>query len=261
MWKVLITSLFLISCASKNPKLPCWESRPCGNYLEKDYIRGVGRSTDSITQAEDAARAEIGKQFQVQIQQIQESRSETRQAASESGVNTASRQSLRSDTFTSVTIELQGVEIVDRHQQGDMHYALAVLKREPMLRSIDEKMKKLDDLSRKYIEEARGTTSKIIRAAAYHKAIPLLDEMELLNQRRVILDPRGESWDFFASSIQIRHEESSTLRQILIHIRSDPSSAEAVPLLKETLTIQGFTIAQEGQDSDLLLSVRGSEFM
>ncbi len=258
MWNVLITSIFLISCAPKRPQLPCWVYRPCGNYSEQKYIIGVG-SGESQSLADDEARAALAKRFQVRIQQVQESSKDTREFATEEGINTSSRQSLRSDTVTSVAIELQGIEIVDRHKQGDMYYTLGVLERAPLLKGVDDQLKDLDKESRTYIEEARGAASKIARAAAYHKAVPLLDKMELLNQRRVILDPRGESWDFFASALQVRHEESSTLRQIRVQIQSDPSSVDVVPLLVETLTIQGFSVVNT--DADLLLSVRGSEFM
>ena len=125
MWKVLAFSLFFISCGPKRPQLPCWVYRPCGTFLEQNYIIGVG-SGESQSIADDEARAALAKRFQVRIQQVQESSKDTREFATESGINTSSRQSLRSDTVTSVAIELQGIKIVDRHQQGQMYYALSV---------------------------------------------------------------------------------------------------------------------------------------
>ena len=67
------------------------------------------------------------------------------------------------------------------------------------------------------LTKARGAESKLERAAAYHQAVPLLSEMELLNQRRVVVHPQGLSWDFFASSLQVQREEEETMRTIQIN--------------------------------------------
>ena len=258
MW-LLFSSFFMFSgCGPKKVQLPCWVTRPCGGFTEKEYIIGVGNA-ESQSIADDVARAEIAKRFQVQISQLQSSQKEARAFSTEEGVNLSSRQSMETNTVASVAIELQGVEIVERHEAGILYYALAVLERAPLLAQLDERLTKLDKESRALVTKARGVDSKLERAAAYHQAVPLLSEMELLNQRRVVVHPQGLSWDFFASSLQVQREEEETMRTIQIQLVSDQTSKDVLSTLIEDLTLQGFTVVQA--NPDLLLSVEGIESM
>ena len=258
MWLLFTSSLLLSGCGPKKLKLPCWVTAPCGEYTEKEYIIGVG-TAESPSFADDVARAEVAKRFQVQISQIQSSEKEAQSFSTEEGINMSSRQSLQTSTVASVALELQGVEIVSRHEEGVLFYSLAVLERAPMLAQIDERLTDLDKQSRELVISARGSSSKLDRAAAYHRAIPLLDEMELLNQRRVVAHSTGESWDFFASATQVRHEEEETFRTINIQLTADNTSRDVLPTLIEDLTLRGFSIVQN--QPDLLLSVEGTESM
>jgi hypothetical protein len=248
----------LTACGPKAIKLPCWVTRPCGAYTEKNYIIGVGNAeTQSLS--DDIARAEIAKRFQVQISQLQSSQKEARSFSTEDGVNLSSRQALQTNTVASVAMELQGVEIVQRHEQGILFYSLAILARAPLLAQLDERLSSLDKESRNLVVNARGAVSKLERAAAYHQAIPLLDEMELLNQRRVVVHPERLSWDFFASSIQVRNEEEETMRTIKIQLTADNTSKDLLPTLIEDLTLHGFSVVQT--EPDLFLSLVGTESM
>ena len=258
MWFLFATSLMFSGCGPKKLKLPCWVTSPCGDYNENEYILGVG-TAESQPFADDVARAEVAKRFQVQISQIQSSEKEAQSFSTEEGINMSSRQSLQTNTVASVALELQGVEIVSRHEEGVLFYSLAVLERAPMLSQIDERLSDLDEQSRTLIVSARESSSKLDRAAAYHRAIPLLDEMELLNQRRVVVHPKGNSWDFFATSTQVRHEEEDTFRTINIQLTADNTAKDVLPTLIEDLTLRGFSIVQN--QPDLMLTVEGTESM
>lgn len=263
MWLLFSSVIMFSGCGPKKVKLPCWVTTPrvtesCGGYSEKEYIIGRGNAESQVL-ADDLARAEIAKRFQVQISQVQSSEKSARSFSTETGVNLSSRQSLQTNTVASVAMELQGVEIGKQHEAGVLYYALAVLKRGPLLTQLDDQLTKLDKESRGLVTKARAAVSKLERASAYHQAIPLLSEMELLNQRRVVVHPQGISWDFFASSLQVQREEEETMRTIQIQLTSDQTSKDVLPTLIEDLTLQGFTVVQG--EPDLLLSVEGIESM
>ena len=133
-------------------QLPCWVTRPCGGFTEKEYIIGVGNA-ESQALADDVARAEIAKRFQVQISQLQCLKKEARAFSTEEG-KPILRQSMETNTVASVAMELQGVEIVERHEAGVLYYALAVLERDPLLAQLDERLGKLDKESREFDQSA-----------------------------------------------------------------------------------------------------------
>lgn len=258
MWFLFSSFLMLSGCGPKKINLPCWVTSPCGAYTEKKYIIGVANA-ESQANADNNARAEIAKRFQVQIRQMQSAQKEAREFSTEAGINLTSRQSLQTNTVASVAMELEGVEIVERHEQGVLYYALAVLERAPLLAQIDERLTTLDKESKELVIKARAAVSKLEKAAAYHEAVPLLSEMELLNQRRVIVHPDRLSWDFFASSLQVQREEDDTMRTIHVQLEADHTSKDILPTLIEDLTLQGFTVVQA--QPDLYVYVEGSEVM
>ena len=187
MWS-LLTGIFIFAgttgCIHRKPKLPCWVTRPCGDYGEKEYILGVG-SGETVKIADDEAIAAVAKHFQVNVKQTQQSTKEYRQVTDENGSTASDRQELSTDTVVSVAMELKGVQIVERHEQKTTFFSLAVLERAPLLSKLDKELTALQARVEELIGLATGSPSKIDSAYYYHHAIQLLQDIAFAS-----LDPQ-----------------------------------------------------------------------
>jgi hypothetical protein len=238
----MLTAVFLFSgtmgCIHRKPKLPCWVTRPCGDFSEKEFLIGVG-SGENLKIADDEAISAVSRHFQVRS--LEDSSGET------------------PSNVISVATELKGVQVVERHQQNNMFYALAVLEREPMLLEIDSELDSLQDKVKKLINKADENRSKINKANYYHQVIPLLDRIDILSARREIVDFRNQGWKGALTSNQMRNTERDTLRSIKISIQSDPTAIRCKALLVEVLEARGFVFVDA--DSDLQIEITAIEAM
>jgi len=171
---VLLTAVCVLSlagCASK-PKAPEWSLGQSGQYPRETHFIGVGIAKERY-QAEDRARAQIAKVFEVQVQASERS-SESfwtdRIGQIESGQY---RQSAAVDLTTTTDRRLSGVRIAQTwyDERSRDYYVLAVLERLQLSRALRGQIDELDARVSARVGQAESSPSVIRQLSLYVQAL------------------------------------------------------------------------------------------
>lgn len=172
---IVVGVLLLCSCVGASS--PAWISGQTASYPGQAYLTGVGSGRDRAL-AEDRARSEIAKVFQVDVR--------SREAIEEShwlvrgreGESSDYRQSASSDLTASSGRILQGVKIAEvwQHPDSKEFFALAILERMPVAASLRAALADLDSRISAQVRLAEGQDAGLRQLSHYLHAYRLLRE-------------------------------------------------------------------------------------
>ena len=131
-------------------------------YPKEMYITGVGAG-ETRDAATNAATEAIAKQLRVDI----ESKTESVTREIVRGDETAFMERFESAIETTVDETVTGAQVVKEAQEGDTHYAFAVLDKSKFLNSLREQLSKQEETVNNLVNEARKLVEegKIVAAA------------------------------------------------------------------------------------------------
>ncbi|HBT82152.1 MAG: hypothetical protein A2091_01475 [Desulfuromonadales bacterium GWD2_61_12] len=166
--------LLLCGCAATAPP---WVTGKTDRYPDQAYLTGVGNGRDR-TLAEDRARSEIAKVFQVDVRSRETLEESHWLVRGREGESSDYRQSASSDLTAASGRVLQGVRIAEVWQDpaSGEFYALALLERMPLAASLRSVIADLDSKIAAQIELAEGQTTGLRQLGYYLRAYRLLQE-------------------------------------------------------------------------------------
>lgn len=232
----------LAACASLSASRPLWIDEQPEDFPNDRFVIGRGQGGNS-EDAQDRARADLAKTFEVQVQAESTDLQSFRRVDNKEEIEQNS--SRRVQTFAKKVLE--GVEIARlwRDEQGGETHALAVLERRRAQTVLRSSIAQLDDAMQAQLLHARDKAEDPLkRAAAAARALTLQAEREAMQKSLRVLDRSGQGIAAPINPEDLRLEFEALLANIKISPRLQPSKASGAPelgeILKGTLAQAGF---------------------
>ena len=171
---VLVTLIGLAGCAGPqvSDQRPVWVDNLHPDYTADQYLTGQGMA-DERTAAEDRARADLAKIFQVRVSEFTTD-STTFSASSSQEVETSeSRASISRNVIATTDQVISGVEISDiwLDPDTDAYHAFAMLPRRRAANSLRREMQDMDYKTRQFIEQSHYSENLFTKIAAASRAV------------------------------------------------------------------------------------------
>lgn len=249
--------LLIVLAGCSGPQPPAWTLNPGDSYPPAAYLTGVGFDRGRIG-AENQARAEIAKIFQVTIHALvssSEAQSQSRVGAlAVSGYS----QDARSELTATTDKALSGVRIAEvwAHPETGEHYALAVLDRLAAARPLRGELNDIDLAVTEQVRLAEEATSPTRQLGHYLTALKALERRRVLAADLHILEPSGWVADppHTAGTLAARADRAASQIRIGIELSGDHGDIVKGSLVRALAEV-GMKLAPE---FDRNLTIRGA---
>ena len=246
-----VAALLFGGCASK-PIQPDWIAGDSAKYTNTQYLIGRGQAS-TIADAEDRARADLAKVFQVAVAVDSEDVQHFNSAPGVAGgyVGESSRRiTTRTDQIVS------GIQIAEIWQDplGKTQYALAILPRLQTAASLRQQINQLDDATQASIDQSKKNSDLFIKIAAASKAVESQLEREGLQKALQVVDITGRGVEPKFSSGTLNADMGDLLKRVRIAPRVLEGSISGLDeVVAGALSQAGFMI-DTGDKPDFLLT-------
>jgi len=252
--------LFTLGACASHPQTPDWINGPSEKYKTEQYLIGRGQAA-SAEEARDRARADLAKIFQVSVSvesedvQTYMQKSDAAGGSAKPAGEFAAQASRRITTHADQIVE--GVQIAEtwRDPLTRTHFALAVLPRLQASQRLRQEIEGLDAATRKYLDEARGTTDILAKIGAASHALDSQLERAGYQKSLSIVDPTGRGEEAEWNTAKLGADLAELLKRV--HLATDapdvpPGFAAAV---NGAVAGAGFLI-ETGVKPDYVLEAR-----
>lgn len=255
---ILGLCLALAACAGLRPgtpERPDWVDGKPAAYPASRYLVGVG-AADAPGVAQDRARADVAKTFEVSIRAVDSSLQQVDQrivaGRTEEAVERLALQSVAART----ELALKGVAIAERwrdpHTQE--YHALAVLERGRAAAGLEQEVSDLDRATAGRLERAQGAADPLERVGQLRRAIDLQVQRAGLQGMLRVLDPSGAGVPGPWGLAELRSQLAAELRSVRIAVSAP--DGELAARLAAAVAGAGFRHVDSGQDPHYLLAGR-----
>lgn len=180
----------LVACAAPRP--PEWAMGHSERYPSEAFLAGVGVASERPL-AEDRARAEIAKIFQVQVQS-RETSSESQWLGRVGNLATDEyRQSVQAELTATTDKVLEGVRIAEiwQDKKAGEYYALAVLDRLRAARALRGELDDIDQTVIGQVRQAEAEPAVLRRLGHYLQVLKVLERRGGIAADLRVVDPAG----------------------------------------------------------------------
>ncbi len=257
--------LFALSACTGKP--PGWVMGHDSRFPAESYLLGVGMDRDR-NRAEDHARAEIAKTFEVRIDtrdRIMESEWHSRAGETVAGEY---RQSVEADLTATTAKVLSGVEIREIWQNKETRdfYALALLDRRRSGMELRTRLNELDQELLSELRRAEGAPASVTRLAHYIRALEVLARRRGVAADLRVVDASGmvPEAPMGRSEIAARADQAAAGIRFGVDLQGDAGEIvrgaviralaglglKLAPPWEQNLTIRGSVTTEEYQAGD-----------
>jgi len=259
---LLLLNLALLSgCASigdsDRKARPDWIDGSSSHYPRAQYIIGRGQA-DRLPTAQDHARADIAKTFEVNIQASSRDSQEMQQRSDDTGSHRSLDTRITRQVATQTDQIIAGIEIADVWQDPEtrQYYVLAVLPRRPASARLQQQIEALDTATQKYISASRDSNDRLTQAGFAARAVDAQTQRAMYQKMAVIVDSSGRGIPPRWEAAQLETDLNTLLSRIHIQALSANTAENGeilIPILKGALAAAGVTPGT-ADDSDYLLN-------
>jgi hypothetical protein len=246
----LTVVMVLAGCAGSSNVRPAWVDGSDAHYKPALYLTGRGQA-DSQVDAEDRARADLAKVFQVQVD-VQSQDVLAYKSGAAAGRTTSS---VTRTLVTKTDQIIKGIQIPElwRDPETKSYYALAVLPRMQAANSLRQEVEARDGATDRYIRASRATDDLLLKIAAADRALEAQVERSAYQKTLKVVDVSGVGvpppWNIATLRVD--------LDELLHRLRIAPEAAAApLPGLQDDLagglSAAGFLV-DTGKDPDYVL--------
>jgi hypothetical protein len=252
---LILVATLLSACASQTPKQPDWISGDSATYKSSQYLLGRGQA-GTADEAQDRARADLAKIFQVAVTVDS---SDVQQFKSGDAGGTGEYQSQASRRITTRTEQIvRGIQIAQLWQDPVTlnHHALAVLPRLQAAAGLRQQISQLDEATRKYIDQSRGSSDLLLKIAAANHALESQQERAALQKSLQVVDVTGRGIDSPWNSAALQSDLESLLKRVRIASQTTADSPPGLAQVVSGALAQAGFLIETGQDPDFVLQGR-----
>ena len=245
--------LLLSACASPPPSRPDWIAGDSASYKSAQYLLGRGQAA-TPEEAQDRARADLSKIFQVAVSADSEDVQKFKSGAA--GGEYESQATRRISTRTEQII--RGIQIAQLWQDPDTrnHHALAVLPRLQTAAALRQQIAQLDEATGKQIEQSRASDDLFLKIAAASRALQTQQERAGVQKSLQVVDITGRGIASPWNSAALQGDLDGLLKRVRIapQLAVDAPAALA-QMVSGALAHAGFLI-ETAPNPDFLLQAK-----
>lgn len=251
-WLLCAGVLAVTACAgtTERGRGPDWVSGAAEAYSVSSYLLGRG-SADTLDRAEDRARADIAKIFEVRIRGATREEQTFKEASGPDGRQAkASLEITRSLELRTDSV-VSGIEIAEtwHDRRNDTYHALAVLRRAPAANRLRADLSRLDDATRGAIGRARAMEDPLAAITEANRAVQLQIERGAVQRMLRVLDPTGKGEPSPWELESLRADRDALIARVRVR---PETRGETAPELEEVLAgavgEAGFTVVTDNPD-------------
>ncbi|MGA9855765.1 MAG: LPP20 family lipoprotein [Gammaproteobacteria bacterium] len=242
---LLLGALAACSQATKPNAQPGWIMGQDAKYPSSSYLLGRGQG-DNLAIAKDRARADLAKNFSVNVSEQVKDVSSYTQGTTGPAKNS---QDVSRSLSTRTDEMLRGVEIGEIWQDPvtQEYYALAVLSRLKTDAALRQQISDLDASTRVYLGQAQASNDLFVKIANATRAVDAQATRTGLQQELQVVDITGRGMPPIWTLGQLQADRSALLARLKISAAATGQDAAAVqPILAGALANAGFTVAGSG---------------
>lgn len=233
---------------------PAWtKGKNAGGACDSNkYLCGVGTGRD-VAAADIAARAELARIFQAQIQSVATSfEGAARKISSATGEQWVESQAVTNYSMVSTDKLVRWSEIIERWQDSKgMFWTLAVVDRAQASTALREEIESKDQLVSAQLERAESAGDKLGRFQALRKAVAALAEREALNSDLRVIEKSGKGVPAPHSMADVLSRLEGATEALSIGVALSGSGSDRVQAcLEEGLTAKGYQVEANAVEMD-----------
>jgi hypothetical protein len=243
---MIAAMLSLTACNPAKPggERPDWVNGNASQYPASTYLTGHGQS-DNMATARDRARADLAKNFTVNVSEQSSDTSSYSQNSADAGPAKNSLDVSRNINTRTEQV-LSGVEIAQTWQDPKslQFYALATLSRAKAAAALRQQIGDLDAGTAASLNQAQNSSDLFDKIAAAGEAVDSQQTRAGLQKELQVVDPSGMGIPSSWSLAKLQADRSALLKQLQIAPAADGRDADAVKkVLAGALSDSGFTVA------------------
>ena len=222
-----LLALLLFAGCKSTPKYPQWVKKGVSqDHPKGEYLIGVGSGGD-IEGAKENARAEIAKQFSLQITQATKILQNFTGMEGDKSNNWILKTTISDMTSSFVNETVQGIEIAETwtDKKAKTVYALAILPRMATARRLEEKIADLDFQIDELYKRSQSAGAIVSRIRPLVQAIEHVKERTILNNQLLVVSPVGSGIPATVRPEQLDKALNETLGslKVAIVVEGDPN--------------------------------------
>ena len=245
-WGLVLGVGVIAGCASA-PTPPDWVSGPSGQYPAAEFLSGRG-SGPSVDQAQERARADLVKVFEMKLAVSGEDVQTYAQDAE--GSRTTARVERRIASSTEKVVS--GVRIAElwRHPQSGEQHALAVLPRLQAANGLRQEIARLDDAVARAVEQSRASGDSLLKVGAAQRALDLAVQRDEVQRNLRVVDVTGRGVEAPLSAARLHGDLDALLQRVRMAVQADADggATEFPTLLRGALAHAGFLATGDGAE-------------
>lgn len=240
---VLLLSLLFANTAAR-AKPPDWVNGRSSHFPEGLYLVGVGQG-NTREGANSDALATIAKIFRAKIQQQTTDWEKYIGIESRGKTQIEQKKSLESMTKISTDKVIEGAQIVEMAQDGQIYYALAMIDRVQATAGLTERIAGFDEKIQAAIDLARSASDKLSRIKNYKRAINTFLLRDAANIDLQIVNVKGSGIPSPVSPVKVAQEFDEWLaKNFLIDVKVTGANSPVVQkAIIESLLREGFPVS------------------
>jgi hypothetical protein len=242
---MIAAMLSLTACNPAKPggERPDWVNGNASQYPASTYLTGHGQS-DNMAVARDRARADLAKNFTVNVSEQSSDTSSYSQNSADTGP-AKNNLDVSRNINTRTEQVLSGVEIAQTWQDPKslQSYALATLSRAKAAAALRQQIGDLDAGTAASLNQAQNSSDLFDKIAAAGGAVDSQQTRAGLQKELQVVDPSGMGIPSSWSLAKLQADRSALLKQLQIApaaVGRDPDAVKKV--LAGALSDSGFTV-------------------
>lgn len=247
LFAVIAISMAFAACSGLPDRetMPDWISGVSAEYPNERYLTGRG-TAPTVTDAQDRARADLAKQFEVAIQEQAQQSQRFEQSTQGDVTSQSLEQQVSRSLLAHTSRSLQGVEIAELWHESarNQEHALAVLERNKARRQFEQEIAALDDSAAQYLKQAEAESQPLYKAARVQQAIETQQNRIAVQASLRVADPSGQGAPPRLSLAELVRTRDALLSKVTIATStSDDSIVELPKILSGATAAAGFTVS------------------
>ncbi|MBI3771753.1 MAG: LPP20 family lipoprotein [Gammaproteobacteria bacterium] len=247
LFAVIVMGATLTACSGMPDRdtAPDWINGVSVKYPNDRYLTGRG-TAPAVTDAQDRARADLAKQFEVAIQEQAQQSQHFEQTTQGDLITQSLEQQVSRSLLAHTSRSLQGVEIAELWHDAarNQEHALAVLQRDKARRQFEQEIAALDDSANHHLEQANVESQPLYKAARVQQAIEAQQNRIAVQASLRVADPSGQGIPPRLSLAELVRTRDALLSKVTIATSTTDNSIVELPkILGGATAAAGFTVS------------------
>ncbi len=251
----VIPILMMTACSSSGPQKPDWVDGQAAKYPSQMYLTGRGQN-ESRAIAQDRARADLSKIFQVKLSEQSEDNTEYKSVTVMSKQVSKLQSSSNRNIKTRLEQVVSGIQIAESWlaPEQKQYHILAVLDRTKMTNSLRQTINQQDSATDKEVSHSQQQNELLMKINHANRALSLQVSRQANQRLLTIIDPIGVGVKPRYNPESLLTDRNALLRRIHIAVEiTHDSIGDIDSIVTGALASSGFQHEKNPDKANYLL--------